>query len=74
MYNPEMNEQDVKMITDALTEISNIKKIENLSAQYVILQERLNHYKYLHNLHTEAMRQTINRMEANGISVVSDDK
>jgi len=69
-----MNEQDVKMITDALTEISNIKKIENLSAQYVILQERLNHYKYLHNLHTEAMRQTINRMEANGISVVSDDK
>jgi len=74
MYNPEMNEHDVKMITDALTEISNIKKIENLSAQYVILQERLNHYKYLHNLHTEAMRQTINRMEANGISVVSDDK
>jgi len=69
-----MNEHDVKMITDALTEISNIKKIENLSAQYVILQERLNHYKYLHNLHTEAMRQTINRMEANGISVVSDDK
>lgn len=57
-----MNEKDIALINRALAEMADIKKMENINAKYVILQERINLYKYLLDMNTDYMEKVKRQM------------
>ncbi len=61
---------DWRTIQNAENELSDIqKKVPNLEAQYILIQERLSVYKDILRLHEDAMRETIIRLEEKGVKV-----
>jgi hypothetical protein len=65
-----MPEIDWRTIQNAENELSDIKKkVPNLEAQYILIQERLSVYKEILQLHEDAMRETIIRLEEKGVKV-----